>query len=226
MSEASTSCSLCGAPGVNKVTCPLNPQCATPKPLKHNVKVKGKGKASGTTELTKIKVTAKPKTVHVPLPAAGLQQPTPVASASAFQPPPLAFPNDRRAQQEFEADWIRLMLPPVPKTHEPISAELTDACQTCHKLIRWNPVTPQDKTKRWINIHSICDKCANLIGSQYQRDAVKSRYKQYHKSGTNPTLDEIIAHGGKESFYNATMHDGARFWSGIAIQRAMPSVPK
>jgi hypothetical protein len=213
---SASSCSLCGASGVNKSTCPLNPECANPKPLKHKAATAALyGPASAATQTPiKIKVDIKPK---------------PAAAASPSVVPPMAFPNDKRMQQEFEADWIRLMLPSVPKTHEAISAELSDTCQTCHKLIRWNPLTPQDKIKRWLNINSICEKCANLIGDQYKKDIsnnTQSRYKQHHKIGTNPSIDEIVAHGTKEGFYNATMYDGARFWSGIALQRAMPAVPK
>jgi hypothetical protein len=168
---ASSSCSVCGAPGANKTTCPLNPAATAPKPEKH-------------------------------------------------------FKYSRLA--EIEADKVRLMMPSVPKTYEPISRELTDQCELCHKLIRWNPIKPDDKIKRWLNITSVCENCANLIGAQHKKDTsnnTQGRYKKYHTHG-NPTLDQITAHGGKDSYYNGTMYDGARYWSAVSVQRAMPSVPK
>ena len=168
--SSSTSCSLCGATGVNKLSCPLNPQAVNPQPSKH------------------------------------------LKSSLA---------------QQMEADWIRLQLPAVPKTYQPIEKSISDNCSLCLRFINSKATNKESTMKRWAGIHQICDKCANEIAKQYQKDIknnTHSRYKKYHKSTTAPTLNEINLHGSSpnNSYYNSTMYEGARYWSDLALIRRLP----
>jgi hypothetical protein len=80
---------------------------------------------------------------------------------------------------------------------------------------------------RWRSIIDHCTKCQAEIASQYEKDQLNNlkRYKKYHRD-LNPTLEEITTHAPKNQYYNATMYDGAKFWSNIAPARLFQSLPK
>lgn len=243
-------CSICGAEGVTKQTCPFNPEATNPKPLKHNPvplssKVKAKAKASpGTSTAVAVappKIKAK---IIKPLP-----KPKPKAKAKAEAKPETSsisieaaeaearrmFPGDFETQQEYVTDILKLDMPHVPKDDEVSKVFLqrkdklkqtriamADRCQRCLTSIKARGML---KDADWFTVGHLCAECHQHIGTLYHNTDFKEPYKRYHR-GTELPVDQLITHGAKDGYYNATMYDGAKFWAEAAGRRAIKAFPK
>lgn len=250
-------CSLCGAEGVNKTSCPFNPDAVNVKPEKHNKKpLPGipipkptAGKPTSTKPTAGKPTSTKPR---INIPASGtvvvkpsttikIKKPSkpekPSKPAQGIGYAPDIVSEDSAIQAQYEADYLDLTMPKVPVKQIPIDKSLTDRCSNCVKLIN-----ARDKPHLWGGrkdyeiydaIREYCGQCTNMIAEQYKRDlkAGKKRYKKYHIGPVE--LSELNKHASKESFYNATMYEGAKHWSNTAAKRSaqllskfMPDVPK
>lgn len=226
-------CSICGADGTNKTTCPFNPESTNTKPEKHNSAPLSAG--DDTDVKTKTKTKPKPVFKADPAPVSKTDpKPAPKAKPVLKAGPKPAHPEapvfkDPKRQEEYEADLVGLMMPHVPVKLRAVNEELTDRCQQCLRYIknRNNPLNKITELQAWQHINVLCSGCVRLIDEQIAQDQLdnRARYKAHHK-GKAITLSELTEHGPKEDYFNATMREGAQFWAQTAVPRMLSKAPK
>lgn len=221
-------CTICGAEGVTKLTCPFNPDATNPKPQKHNTTRAGAGAAVGVAQLPKIKAKLKAPATPAPVFSVG----------SAEVEAQRLFPGDLKMQSEYVADMVRMELPRVPvddtaskviqQQQEKLRQTRTtmaDRCQRCLKAVSARDIL---KDADWIGVSRVCAECHQLIGALYHDSDFKEPYNRYHRQSSGLPVDQFLAHGARDGYYNDTMYEGAKFWEGAASRRAVrafPSVP-
>lgn len=217
-------CSECGAPGVTRASCPSNPDCKNPKMRKHQ---------HGGADTPKLKIKArlkpvKPQTVQK---AQSLEQAKKEAKAM--------FPKDIKMQDEYVADYLNLLMPKVPKGYDGPSmlakqrqehakerrALIEDKCARCLKGINARGSIKDATT--WGKVSTLCNDCHREIEGFYHSDLPDNRagYSKYHHDKAIP-VDALASHGSKNGYYNATMYEGAKHWSGVAARRMSELLPK
>lgn len=238
-------CSLCGAQGVNILTCPLNPEAKNPKPLRHNVAAQATGQpqrpippsvsaatripASASTlvkPMKQLKIKAKPKTAD----------PKFAQTAESFAR--REFPGDVARQQEYIADAIRLAMPDVPvgdkidrldrERKAKVAAHqeaIKNNCMRCTAFIQKRGLIKDNDATRWSQVGTACQECQRAISALYHADLPGSKvgYNRYHTGQTLPvdTLPYL-------SYYNGTMYKGAEDWAARAVEKSLKAlnVPK
>lgn len=245
-------CSICGAEGVTKVTCPFNDQAKNPKPTKHNKAPKGQASrpaaASGAmTAPLKLKSKLKKPSASASSSSSSSasskpsSKPSASASSNAFdmrqmqQEAERLFPNDPDTQADYVGKYMYLAAPQVPKgdaIHKEYEAKkrarqqkrdaMAKQCAQCIKGVKLHKMIKDPN--QWLNLSRICDSCQRSIGELYHDKDFKEDFKSYHKG--NLPMDQLIARGPTSGYYNATMHTGAKYWSGVAARRAGDAMPK
>ena len=191
-------CSLCGAEGTNKSTCPFN-KLSSSNPSKHN---------------------SKPLITDTEEPLVPVHASTPV-SASLPIVPSTKYKYTKEELQDMEVDFLRLSLPSVPVIFKPINDNIGIQCAHCYNYIKVGAVgSKKQESDFYQNMANYCQNCGNLIAAQYQTDVKNTinRYKTYH-SGSTVDLKTILTHGNKDGYYNDTMYKGAKFWSTVGDRR-------
>lgn len=245
-------CSLCGAPDVNKSSCPLNPKARNPKPDKHNKKTVAVAKPKPAKKPVAVTV-AKPKPVKKP---AAATKPRPVkkpVAKPAVKPksePDFSetairaqakklFPKDPKKQEEYIADTIRISMPLVPshdavhKAHveqvrkrDALRASVRKHCELCHKAIRARNLIKPDQ---WHKVSAVCHECFSGIEKLYNSGLPDAK-KGYAEAGKGSVVaEDIVARGAQNGYYNATMYRGSQRWNEYASKRfgqTLPKIPK
>lgn len=232
-------CSICGAEGTNKSTCPFNEDAKNPNPTKHNATPKSKAKPIATAKVKPVKpvkpiATTKPKPVKpsgpkAPVPTEDDDPETKYATAVAYAKKHI---KDPKKQKEYVADVMGLMLPAVhiDATHptEVRARENTkkqkkvqDMCELCMKAISLKDGPGKNK---WESIATICEGCYGAIAEYHTVDPhMRSKYKRYHK-GQLP-LETLKQHAKRDGYFNATMYDGAKYWRDVALKHMIQDIP-
>lgn len=241
-------CSICGAEGVTKTTCPFNPSASNPKPTKHNRVPRGAdsgpsgaGAGAGAGAMTaqpKPKLKAK---IKKPSSASASASAASAAGATGFnmkqlqQEAEALFPHDPKTQADYMSDYMGVAMPRVPRddvvsrAHEEVQralqqkrAAMAKNCAQCVKGVKLNKMIKDPA--HWLNLSRICDACQRDIGELYHDKNFKEEYKSYHRG--NLPVDQLVAHGSKSGYYNGTMYTGAKYWTDIAARRAGQAMPK
>lgn len=235
-------CSICGADGVTKQTCPFNPYSTSAKPRKHNERpLPGQGHGAATAvavrpPIQKLKPVLKKPSVE------GMGQ----AAASAIEfnrdavqtEAAQMFPGNIALQNEYVADMFKLVVPRPPQNDEVSRAQrarmdkiaadraqMADQCARCLRAIRGRNLVKPDQ---WFGVGQVCDQCHKGIGNLFHEKDFKEEYRNYHRSEA-VSVDDLEAHGAKGNYYNGTMYKGAKYWADVAARRAgaaMPAAPK
>jgi hypothetical protein len=224
-------CSICGAEGVTKQTCPFNAESTKSKPRKHNpIPLPGSGTKNSSAlaimQPAGPKIKARIK-AHVGAEAG-------FSMAAVEEEARRLFPENLGKQHEYAADVLSLELPDVPqydavsKMHrqqqeklKQARATMADRCQRCLKAIRLRGML---KDSDWFTASRLCTDCHQQIGKLYHNSDFKESYKRYHP-GTELPVEQLLASGPTNNYYNATMHDGAKFWAEAASHRAVKALP-
>jgi len=234
-------CSLCGAEGTNKSTCPLNPLAKAKNYEKHKVSKAKSGAVAVAVKPAKPKSKAvkpakpKPKAVKPKHVKPAEQENIEDVVANAQREAKKLFPKDKKKQQEYVDDVLKLhidmTIPAVPVHYNAISTDIKTNCDACYKYIKARGKVPKTMTKSTFygNMSNYCSGCRTAIAQQYKQDQIdnRHRYKKYHKDELD--IDTILAHGNKGEYFNATMYDASVFWGDVAGRKfgeSLPSVPK
>jgi hypothetical protein len=224
-------CSLCDAPGVNKLTCPLNPEARNPDPTKHRagsaaaaalsspagLKIKAKIRPASATTI-KPPAPASATTIKPPAPASATKPLAPApasattikppAPASATKPPPPAPASASHYSadelEDIEADMVRLSLPDTPVKYEPIDENISAQCASCYKYIKvgkWNSYLGMSEIDFYDNMSRFCTTCANLIATQYQKDVLHNRKRYKGYHSPGPLGQATIIAHGNKDGY-------------------------
>jgi len=240
------SCTICGAVGVTKQTCPFNPNANHPKPRKHNARplpgqgIGDHGAAVGVAvrpPIQKLKPVLKKPSVGQDMgqaAASGVDFNRDAVQTEAAQ----MFPGNIALQNEYVADMFKLAVPRPPQNDEVSRAQrarmtkiaadraqMADQCARCLRAIRGRALVKPDQ---WFGVGQVCDQCHKGIGNLFHEKEFKEEYRNYHR-GEAVSVDDLEAHGAKGNYYNGTMYKGAKYWADAAARRAgaaMPAAPK
>ena len=234
-------CSICGADGVTKQTCPFNPDATGPKPRKHNARpLSGQGPSSGAAVAVRLQapklkpVLRKPSEIeHGAASTVGFNRDAVQLEAAQM------FPGNIALQNEYVADIFKLAVPRPPQNDEVSQAQrarvakiaadraqMADQCARCLRAIRGRNVIKDPV--QWFGVGQVCDQCHKSIGNLFHEKEFKEEYHSYHRSEA-VSVDDLEAHGAKGNYYNGTMYKGAKYWADAAARRtgaAMPTAPK
>lgn len=240
-------CVICGAPKVNKSTCPFNPSVANPKPRKHN---DAPLKPAGT--ITKIKAIVKPTEPQLNEQEKKQYQQYLIRYGSGASDKFVdglkdilryAFTTLSSAERDqYITESIALLIKkdmPSPVVKDEVSrvakeldqkanqkkTHIKDKCSLCLRFINnRNRNTPQ----QWLYANKVCVDCQDAIGDYYNSNLPGST-KYQRMMSKNKDADTLVKLGQDNDYYNATMYQGAKEWSTYAARRgttAVPNAPK
>lgn len=235
-------CSVCGANGVSRLTCPhYKPalESGNVKPLKHNAVPYGATGNSGNMMVparvgTGTKIAIKPLTGLKVKAKLKVRYRDPLRDGE--KEAKHMFPGDLKMQQEYVASIMALEMPDVP-TGDIVSQHakerldrardrrmlISSVCERCANLVQRYKSSTDSSV--WANISGICGQCKDAIGEYYHGGYDDSKnYRKFHKGDTVP-LDVMMRQGPQNRYYNATMHHGAKHWSEVGIRRSLSNLP-
>lgn len=220
-------CSICGAEGTNKSTCPLNPDAKNPNPAKHQAS------ATGTKPIKpKAKAKPKPKPKKPKAPAPEEEDEDPVTKHAAAVAYAKKHIKGIKKQEEYVADVMGLMLPEVhidathptevrARENAKKQEKVRDMCELCMRAISQKDSPAKNK---WEAIARICEGCYGAIAEYHKVDpSVRGEFRRYHK-GQLP-LEVLHKHAARDEYFNATMYDGAKYWHKIGLKHMVQDAP-
>lgn len=234
-------CSICGAEGATKQTCPFNPGASNPKPRKHNASPLKASPKPVSGMAVAVKPPVKKIKAVIKRPAEQDQSKSKLKPRAAgidldtvSQEAKRLFPGDQATQQQYVADLLSMDMPRAP-TDDIVSkaakqkqrkiqekkAMVADRCARCLQAVRARGLV---KDHQWFGVSQVCEECHRGIGDLYHNTDVKDPYRTYHRGAAVP-VDQLVSHGAKDGYYNGTMYEGAKFWANAAARRAASSLP-
>lgn len=248
-------CSLCGAIGTNKTSCPLNPDAKNPDRSKHNVGSAASGTAtykpsvasgsgSGSSKtLVKPKVPStvvkpkvpstvvKPKMVTPKVSVAGATS-DPYDMSEIIKEAEQLWPGNKTEQDIYVAAYLDVVAPRAGVKYSKISKELIENCDKCYNYIKLRNMQPKPggDFEFYNNTNTVCQQCAQLIANQYHKDVsdgITGKDMRYKKNYKGRITPELTLRYGKGDgkYFNQAMHDGAVFWADIAASKAVANAP-